>query len=121
MSNKHDWKCPACLASNWGRKFKCFECHAPKPTELLKGDWFCSACNFYQFARNKKCMTCKKPKAVLKVKEGKECIVCMVNARDCIVMHGETGHYIMCMTCATKVNKCPICRQVITHRIRHED
>lgn len=43
-----------------------------------------------------------------------ECIICMVNAKNRIF---NCGHYYCCDVCASRITKCPICREVITNII----
>ena len=43
-----------------------------------------------------------------------ECAVCMERPRDCAL---QCGHRL-CMPCSSKVQRCPVCRQPIQHRIR---
>lgn len=120
-----DWICGGCKKVNWARRYKCFLCNNPKTDEQMNDDWKCNKCNDYQFARNVRCRTCHSHKKhndrhadVMVVPPGDECIVCIAEKRDCIVVHGETGHRVMCMTCSTRVVKCPICRMTITSRIK---
>jgi len=37
-----------------------------------------------------------------------ECIICMEKGRDSVVV--GCGHFCMCMECAMKYDKCPVCR-----------
>lgn len=40
-----------------------------------------------------------------------ECVVCQVATRSCLI---DCPHFCMCMDCAQKVDRCPICRTPIT-------
>lgn len=131
-NNNRDWVCPSCQGNNWGRNGYCFRCRVRKPTELLNGDWYCGVCGDYQFRANAACRRCvpppSKPMPPLappqesidsRAEEGQDtCVVCMENKVTCIMVHGETGHSVTCMGCASKISKCPICRQTIEKRIR---
>ena len=45
-----------------------------------------------------------------------ECVICMDAEKDIVFM--PCGHLYTCETCSSKVTKCPMCRQVITNRIK---
>lgn len=117
--NNRDWNCK-CGKSNWARRHKCFECGIPKPQSQMNGDWVCNNCNELQFARRTSCYKCKslKPSPTVPIPEGDECIICLENKRDCLMVHGDTGHNVTCIGCAQKVTNCPICRQAIDSRVK---
>uniref|UniRef100_A0A8C0HCZ1 RING-type domain-containing protein n=1 Tax=Chelonoidis abingdonii TaxID=106734 RepID=A0A8C0HCZ1_CHEAB len=45
------------------------------------------------------------------------CVICQSRPRNGCIVHGKTGHLILCFTCARKLQKrnkpCPVCRQPI--------
>jgi hypothetical protein len=49
-----------------------------------------------------------------------ECIVCQDSPANVTLVHGSTGHLCVCETCAASKDmpNCPICREVITARVR---
>ena len=44
------------------------------------------------------------------------CNICMSNPIDCLNL--ECGHMCTCLTCATLLSKCPICREQITRLVK---
>lgn len=48
-----------------------------------------------------------------------DCIICMDNKKEIVFM--TCGHFYTCNECSLKVNKCPICRNMISKRIKKED
>ena len=38
-----------------------------------------------------------------------ECIICMEKPRNAMLVHGNTGHFICCLACAQRFDKCPLC------------
>lgn len=54
--------------------------------------------------------------------EDLSCVVCMENPRNSVIIHGESGHEICCLSCAKKLKQknqgCPICRQQIENVVK---
>jgi hypothetical protein len=44
------------------------------------------------------------------------CKICMENPMDCVYF--DCKHICSCMKCAEKLDKCPICREIITQRLK---
>jgi hypothetical protein len=42
-----------------------------------------------------------------------ECVVCMENQIDTVLIHGDNGHMCVCNTCARLLKDCPICRKPV--------
>lgn len=111
------WECDSCnYKLNWKRRGKCVKCSNKKTDTQLKGDWFCNACDDYQFSKNKECRTCRCKKND-KINTDM-CVICLDAPRNCVIIHGDNGHNITCITCASKLKKCPICRQRIENVIK---
>lgn len=48
--------------------------------------------------------------------EAEECCVCM--SEPCDVVLAPCGHFVLCASCSAKIiERCPICRSAITHKI----
>ena len=45
------------------------------------------------------------------------CVVCLTRPRNASLIHGDTGHQVCCIECATRLKlekkRCPVCRQKI--------
>ena len=52
----------------------------------------------------------------LKAQDSELCNICMANQIDCLIL--ECGHMCTCLTCATLLSKCPICREQITRLVK---
>jgi hypothetical protein len=48
-----------------------------------------------------------------------ECSICMDAKKDTVFI--QCGHFCSCSSCATKLDKCPICRSHITERVKRCD
>lgn len=48
-----------------------------------------------------------------------ECTICMEAPKSIILM--DCGHFYTCHACSEKIQKCPICRASIKHRINKSD
>jgi hypothetical protein len=48
-----------------------------------------------------------------------ECLICMCETKDSVF--NPCGHYVCCKTCATRVDKCPMCRTGIFSIIDYND
>lgn len=46
----------------------------------------------------------------------KECIICMDNPVDCVLI--ECGHMLCCVRCGSRLAECPVCRQNVVRCIR---
>ena len=42
-----------------------------------------------------------------------ECVVCMEEQADTILVHGENGHMCVCNACSKRLTTCPICRKPV--------
>lgn len=50
-----------------------------------------------------------------------ECCICFCNCNcNQMVVFAPCGHYCCCLTCSGKVNKCPLCRRDIQHRVTRD-
>ncbi|XP_057315590.1 uncharacterized protein LOC130656702 [Hydractinia symbiolongicarpus] len=51
-----------------------------------------------------------------------KCIICLSKRKNATIVHGRTGHFCCCLSCAYKLekrgDKCPICRASIDFVIR---
>ena len=45
-----------------------------------------------------------------------ECVVCMNHPKEVVLI--PCAHRCMCASCANRVDRCPICRQVIDQRLQ---
>ena len=59
---------------------------------------------------------------VYDVMEDGECVICVtkIEPNDLIVL-APCGHQCGCLACLQKVDKCPICRANITHRVKRSE
>jgi len=85
------------------------------------GDWNCH-CGELNFARNQNCRKCHVPKpsmtsttntlttsTVSTTEESQnQCVVCMAATADTAIT--VCGHMALCMTCASAMSACPLCR-----------
>ena len=46
------------------------------------------------------------------------CVVCMDAKKDAMMVHGTTGHYSCCMSCASKLENCAMCQAPIDMVVR---
>lgn len=63
------------------------------------------------------------PAALTRAKSeaGSECIVCWDAPREVTLVHGQTGHFVCCQTCADDLpepRECPICREPVEKAVR---
>ncbi|CAM9376334.1 unnamed protein product, partial [Ectocarpus sp. 6 AP-2014] len=49
-------------------------------------------------------------------RERNECIVCMTDEVNCVLV--PCGHHCICLTCASRLEECPICRRAVTQKIK---
>ena len=127
-----DWDC-SCGCMNFASRVQCKQCGAPKittertkevkneaPTKVhlfRKGDWYCIQCSDHQFASNTTCRKCGASKPVVEEdvsREDSECVVCFANVRNVGFLHGDDVHICCCRECASKLDKCPMCRSPIS-------
>lgn len=119
-----DWDCTKCSFMNFASRRVCFKCNATAPTsvtlkpsgECRPGDWTCHLCNEFNFGSRAICRKCAGPRPVEKdalptsdSNKGSECVICMEAMADHCSKH--CGHKVMCLTCALRLTKCPICRK----------
>ncbi|XP_057299517.1 E3 ubiquitin-protein ligase Mdm2-like [Hydractinia symbiolongicarpus] len=56
------------------------------------------------------------------IDEDNRCIICLSKRKTATIVHGRTGHFCCCLSCANKLenrgDKCPICRASIDLVIR---
>jgi len=50
------------------------------------------------------------------IKEGYECVVCLVSRRDTALF--PCKHMVCCEECSVKIEKCPLCRRTIRKRVK---
>ena len=45
------------------------------------------------------------------------CVVCVTRPRNASIIHGDTGHQVCCLECASRLKtekkRCPVCRKKI--------
>lgn len=46
------------------------------------------------------------------------CVICLTNKRSITLVHGDTGHFVVCKQCSLRIDKCPVCRKHINSKIR---
>jgi hypothetical protein len=56
------------------------------------------------------------PSSVREMDERDTCKVCMTSEINCLLL--PCAHMALCMECGNKLTSCPLCRQVISARIR---
>lgn len=115
-----DWTCPNCSILNFASRRVCFKCNTNVPAERSRPrrlyDWRCPLCNEFNFGSRAICRKCAGPRPVEKdalptsdSNKGSECVICMEAMADHCSKH--CGHKVMCLTCALRLTKCPICRK----------
>ena len=120
MGDWGDWYCDKCGYKNFRRNVNCRSCrnsNGSSSTIKVRGDdWFCPKCRAHQFARNKVCRDCATPKPddIDQLK----CIICCTEQRNSSLIHGNDAHMVTCYSCATKLDKCPVCRQTVTKVVK---
>lgn len=128
-----DWTCVKCTETNFRRRITCYGCgeargEAPnnvayevaKPSVTRRaGDWDCR-CGKMNFGTRTVCYTCgaARPPVDGAVPEekgggGTVCAVCLDEPLS--VMFQPCGHCACCVTCASALDKCPICRGPIVN------
>jgi uncharacterized protein YggU (UPF0235/DUF167 family) len=60
-----------------------------------------------------------KIKRIYNTEDDLDCLICLDNSKDSVF--NSCGHYVCCKTCASKVNKCPMCRQPVLSVIDYND
>ena len=50
------------------------------------------------------------------IEDKDSCLVCVSETRNCTLF--PCGHHVLCMSCASALPCCPVCRQVIADRIK---
>ena len=131
-----DWWCDTC--NEWKFKSKtqcrcgkqqqtCSKRYEPAAIEHRNGDWKCAFCRSHQYAFRKFCRCCGHAKFGDVNEEPKHgpiklCIGCQSLVPNCVFLHEQSCHMIMCFTCAFRWNKdhswCPMCRQPIEKIIK---
>lgn len=89
-----DWHCPAasCNELNFGSRTQCRKCGSARPT------------NTQAPASNNN----NSNSDMQEDQEKDNCVVCMAQPSNAVIT--VCGHLGMCMDCAKKCNKCPVCR-----------
>ena len=60
-----------------------------------------------------------KPKIIFGEDEEPECIICFSELKT--IVFSPCGHYSVCQACATRCDKCPICRGSIVSKLRRDE
>ena len=47
-----------------------------------------------------------------------ECVICTDKPRNAVLVHGNTSHFICCLTCAQNLVSCPMCTKPIDKAIQ---
>lgn len=127
-----DWYCKTCNFKIYGHKNKCSKCgeYRKDGKRSRPGDWTCKGCGFLLFADKEKCWKCNMDrhgnylteKKEEKEGDGDKCIICVLNEKNAVFLHGESGHQVCCFGCASRVKnqdgKCPLCRERIDKVVR---
>lgn len=88
-------------------------------SERLKSIWvewtnYCLPNSNVSKEESKECKESKR-EIVVVTEIDNTCAICMNARRDCLI---DCPHFVMCYECGKTVNKCPICREPITVRIK---
>ena len=94
-------------------------------------NWNCKGCNFRIYGHKTECIKCNLDRhgnlidvsdKVDEVDDDKLCIICMMQPKNSIFLHGTDAHNSCCYACASKImdttKNCPICRQKIEKIIK---
>ena len=50
--------------------------------------------------------------------ETTECVICLCNEKN--IIFNPCGHYYCCVECSNRIDKCPICREIISSKINKD-
>jgi len=116
-----DWHCTCCKDLNFASRTTCRKCNTPKSQQTnwsKPGDWKCDKCNDMNFGSRVVCRNCGEKRDKVPTtsstnsEDSSECVICMENPANVVI--STCGHLGLCMSCGSKISKCPVCRQPFT-------
>lgn len=78
---------------------------------------------FFYRVKHARAIVCDPGQAELVVygADNTECVVCMVEAVDGLIIFAPCGHQYCCGDCASQLEVCPMCRAPVVRRVRPEE